>query len=1208
MKLRAGRLSISPTDLSQFLSCRHRTALELAVAHGVRQRPVWNDPMLEALFALGAAHERDYVRRLQAASRTLVDLSEEKDPEDTVSATLTAMRAGTDVIVQAGLSRGCWYGRPDVLLRVDRPSPALGSWSYEPADTKLARETRGGTMLQLGLYCRMLETAQGSAPARFHVVTPGDEAVAADADSGPGHQITRSYRYHDYAAYVRLLEARLEAESSRGHEDLAAANYPEPVDHCEVCPWIVQCDERRRRDDHLSLVAGISRLQRRELTAQAVSTVTALAALGDPFPFAPGRGALETYQRVRDQARVQVRSRLERRVVYELIAPPSAAPSGKADARKTTNGSEFGLARLPAPSAGDVFLDLEGDPLAGQSGREYLFGLVTVAEAGGVRYDSWWADAPHAERLAFEAVVDLIMARLREFPDMHVYHYAPYEPSAMKRLMGRYATREREIDQLLRGRRFVDLYAVVRQGIRAGVERYSIKNIEPLYEFTRDVDLRDANRALRIMEQALELGRLDMATGQVRGVVEGYNRDDCVSTLRLRDWLEARRGDLAATGHAIARPPLEVGEASEELDDRAKAVEALRARLLAGVPDDAAERSPDQQARYQLAYLLDWHRREDKAGWWEYFRLRELPEEDLFEEAKAVAGLTFVAEVSKVQKSAVLRYSYPPQEMDIRLGDKLKTQDGGVYASEIIAIDRDARWIDMKVGPKRKDLRPTALFAHRHISSEVVEDALLALGERAADAGGVGALPPCAERALLLRVAPALRSGAFAPPRHEPGPAVTDYAVRIAAEIDRSALAIQGPPGSGKTYTGARMIRALVGAGLKVGVTATSHKVIRHVLDAVAKEAARDAESDGRSGQRAPVRLGHKCGKDEDESDRVVGGGVATFDENTEACAALQSGNVNVLGGTAWLWARPEFERSVDVLFVDEAGQMSLANVLGVARSASGLVLLGDPRQLEQPSKGSHPDGVGMSALQHVLGDAETMPPERGLFLPVTWRLAPSICEFTSELFYAGKLQSKVGLERQALAGTGSLGLDGSGLWLAEIDHTGNRNASNEEAEAVARLVRQLLTSGVRWVDGAGGEHPLTADDICIVAPFNAHVQRLREAVGVAGSGTDGGGRVAASVRIGTVDKFQGQEAPVVIYSMATSHPDDAPKGMEFLYSLNRLNVATSRARCAAILVASPRLFEPDCRTPRQMHLANALCRFRELARNVGTTTGGRLA
>jgi uncharacterized protein len=266
---------------------------------------------------------------------------------------------------------------------------------------------------------------------------------------------------------------------------------------------------------------------------------------------------------------------------------------------------------------------------------------------------------------------------------------------------------------------------------------------------------------------------------------------------------------------------------------------------------------------------------------------------------------------------------------------------------------------------------------------------------------------------------------------------------------------------------------------------------------------------------------------------------------------------------------------------------MSLANVLAVSRSAKSVVLLGDPQQLDQPQKGSHPEGVDVSALQHILGEHQTIPADRGIFLPLTWRLAPSICSFTSEMFYEGRLASKPGLEGQRLAGVPEF--DGNGLWVVKVDHDGNCNSSLEEVEVVASLIARLTARGVRWIDQHGRDTQMTPQDILIVAPYNAQVSRLLERLGSTG------------VRVGTVDKFQGQEAPVVIYSTATSSPEDAPRGMEFLYNPNRLNVATSRARCAAILVTSARLFEPECRTPRQMQLANALCRYQEMA-NRGKT------
>ena len=1142
MQRSGAQLLLSATDLSNFLSCRHLTALDMAAALGKRRRPHWDDPLLQILFDRGLEHERTYVESLKAQGLQVVTFADVKDRDAAVAQTLDAMRSGVAVIVQGALRDGRWYGRPDVLQRVPKAS-GLGAWSYEVSDTKLARETRAGTILQLGLYSEMLTTAQGGRPEHFYVVTPDPEA--------PIHR----YRVDDYAAYFRLIRAQMEATVARDDEAVAVANYPEPVDHCDVCVWSGDCNRKRHEDDHLSLVAGISRLQRHELEARDVTTLAQLAKLALPLPFKPRRGAADTYVRAREQARVQLESRGKTPPIYEL--------------RPFEDGK--GLSRLAEPSPGDLFLDLEGDPFAAEGGREYLFGVVTLDPDGTPSYRAFWAFTEREERRAFECVMDLIMSSWGTHEGMHVYHYAPYEPGALKRLMGRYATREQELDKLLRAGRFVDLYGVVRQGVRAGIERYSIKSLEVFYGFDRAVPLADANRSLRVMEQALELHRPETVPQEVRTVVEGYNKDDCLSTLRLRDWLERLRAELESNGTPVPRPIAMEGEASEQLDERARRVAALRARLLDGVPDAHADRTAEQHGRWLLAYLLDFHRREDKAKWWEYYRLCELPEEDLYDEPQAIAGLEHLMRVEVVLSkkgkptgSVVDRYRFPAQEMEIRSGEELKRQDRAKLG-EVVQVDRLALTIDVRKGPKQRDHHPTAVFAHTHVDTGVLERAIYQIGEQMAE-GKLGTVA----RDLLLARPPRLSSGPFAPKPDEPA---VDFATRIVGDLDRTVLAIQGPPGSGKTFSGGSMICALIKQGKKVGVTATSHKVIRNLLDAVAEAAGHT---------KAPIRLAHK--RDEDGEDGA-GSQVQSLGDNAAALSALQSGEANVLGGTPWLWARPEFASSVDVLFVDEAGQMSLANVLAVSHAAHNIVLLGDPQQLDQPQQGTHTEGVSTSALQHILGEHQTMPPDRGIFLPITWRLAPSICSFTSEVFYESKLRSKPGLERQRLTGAGEF--DGSGLWVVGVEHDGNRNSSSQEVEVVAELAAGLTASGARWVDETGTEREMTGEDVLVVSPYNAQVSRLAERLAPTG------------VRVGTVDKFQGQQAPVVIYSMATSRPEDAPRGMEFLYSLHRLNVATSRARCAAIVVASPRLFEPECRTPRQMKLANALCRFRELARTV---------
>ncbi|HVE34103.1 MAG TPA: TM0106 family RecB-like putative nuclease [Gemmatimonadaceae bacterium] len=1142
---RGGRqdLVLSATDLANFLGCRHRTALDLSVAFQKRKRPYRDDPLLEALWQRGLEHEKRFVDSLRGAG-SLEDLTAIHDPVELIQQTSEAMFKGVDVIVQGGLSDGPWFGRPDVMRRVSTES-VLGKWSYEISDTKLAKQTKAGTILQLGLYSEMLAVLQEVPPEFFHVVTPNTLMP------------TETFRVNDYAAYFRLVKAKMLAAVATGDEALAAANYPEPVSHCEVCQWFGECRDRRRADDHLSLVAGISRLQRDELQSQAVPTLTALAHWVTPGGFKPKRGSREGFVRVRDQARVQVESRGRAVPVVELLDVVV----------------DRGLCRLPEPTPGDLFVDLEGDPMAAEGGREYLFGVVRTDG----RYESRWAFDERDERRAFEWFMDTVRDAMAAHPKMHVYHYAPYEPSAFKRLMGRYATRERELDAMLRAGRFVDLYAVVRQSMRVGVEKYSVKSLEPLYGFTRDVALLDANRALRATEYALQMNVVSELPIDARNTVEGYNRDDCVSTLKLRDWLECVRDERIEAGTEIPRAPLEAGDPPSAVDERSKRVEALRLRLLDGISELREERDDEQQGRWLLAYLLDYHRREDKATWWDYFRLCDLAENELIDERDAVAGLEFVERLGfatgkkgKPTKSVIDRYRFPEQECDIERGKEVKLQDKRAFGT-VVAIDRTARTIDVLKGPGVAEVHPSSMFAFTHIRSKEIEEALSRIGDAIVSSSDGFA----AARTLLGRTTPRLKGHVF---RQEDGEAELQFAVRICNELAETILPVQGPPGAGKTHCGARMICALVKAGKRVGVAANSHKAIRLLLDKTAEAAPEFGIS---------IRLGHKNGEDPAASSQTA---VREFDDNEEALAALRDGEIDVLGATSWLWSRAEAASSVEVLFVDEAGQLSLANAVAVSQAANSLVLLGDPQQLEQPRKGSHPDGVGVSALDHLLGDARTLPRDRGIFLPVTWRLAPSICRFTSEQFYDDRLSARSGNDALALVGVD--GMPTRGLAVVEVAHEANRNASDEEAVAVARIVRQLL-NGPQWIDAKGASHPIGGGDILVVAPYNAHVTRLSARLG--GSG----------VRVGTVDKFQGQEAPVVIYSMATSRPEDAPRGMEFLYSLNRLNVATSRAKCLAIVVASPFLFEPECQSPRQMKLASALCHFRELATpiDLGTTS-----
>ncbi len=1135
-RINDGRIHVSASDLAGHLGCRHLTTLDLAVAKGKIDAPAWRDPALALLQERGLKHETAYVQSLRDAGLSVVEIAAADTLGSAFERTRAAMVEGAAVIVQAPLVSGRWFGRADVLRRVEQPS-ALGNWSYEVVDTKLSQETRAGTVLQLCLYSDIVRDIQEALPEYMHAVPPGFQA--------------QSFRALDFLAYYRFVRRRLESAMETQTEP---STYPDPTAHCDVCRWFQLCDRRRRGDDHLCLVAGISKLQTRELQSCGVTTLRELSSLPLPLTIAPRRGAQEGYVRVREQARLQLETRSRGQPVYELLPTEESR----------------GLARLPEPSPGDVFLDLEGDPFVANGGREYLFGHAVSGGENGPHYVGQWSLSAGDERVAFEAFVDTVMERWQRHPELHVYHFAPYEPAALRRLMNRYATRADEIDRMLRAGLFVDLHSIVKQALRAGVETYSIKDLEVFYGYERRQSLDTLPIHRLAIERVLELDQPDCLSPDTFAAVETYNRDDCLSAMFLRNWLEGTRRDLESRGEKIGRPEVKRGDPSEQLGQRQLRNQELRERLIRDVPLEPSERSEEEHGRWLLGHMLDWHRREENVGWWEYYRLRDLSDEELLEERTAISGLRFEDRVGGTKRCPIDRYRFPPQEVEVRPESDLHSSDGTVIGV-VEAIDSEARCLDVKKRGTAADLHPTSVFAHKVVRADVLTDSLLRLGEWVAQHSAQAEGPYGAARDLLLRRPPCCLCAPTERPLQHEGEEVVASARRLARELDRGVLPVQGPPGSGKTHTGARMICELVRTGKKVGVTAVSHKVIRNLLEEVVRAA---------RAENLPISCVEKVNDKADEEPCQIKEVTA----NERVLAALSTGDAQVGAGTAWLWARDECFEAVDVLFVDEAGQMSLANVLAVSQAAKSLVLLGDPQQLEQPQQGNHPDGTGVSALEHLLGDHKTMPADRGLFLAETWRLHPVLCAFTSELFYDDRLQSRPGLEQQRLQGPTPFA--GSGLLFVPVDHEGNQNRSLEEVEKVVQIVTMLTAPVSSWIDKCGEEHPLGSADIMVVAPYNLQVAEL-------------GYRLPRGTRVGTVDRFQGQEAPVIIYSMATSSPEDAPRGMEFLYSLNRLNVATSRARCSCILVATPRLFEPECRTPRQMQLANAYCRYLEMARTV---------
>jgi predicted RecB family nuclease len=1093
----------SPSDLANFVACEHLTQLECAVALGEGTRPSVENAYADLIQRKGEEHERSFLEALRAAGHvvTAVGLGEARDFEVAAKATAEAMRAGTQYVYQAVFLAAGWRGIADFLERVERPS-ALGPWSYEVLDTKLARHPRPEHALQLCFYSQALGRIQQVEPEVAYVVLGTRERIRI--------------RLADVSAYYRRLRRRLESAVATRPQTA-----PYPCDHCALCDFRSLCEERWEREDHLVRVAGIRRDQVGRLLAKGIATLTALAEARPEtrIPKMPP----QTFEGLREQATLQLARRR----------------SGKIGWRELPVQSGRGFAALPPRSRGDVIFDLEGHPfLEPARGLEFLFGVLTL-DGAEPRYEAFWAHDRNGERRALEAFIDLVHARLASYPDLHVYHFGVYEPSAIKRLMGEHATRESQVDDLLRRKTFVDLHTILRQAPRAGVPRYSLKELEALFGFARSAAVQSGMQAILDYERWLETRDEGLLVG-----IAAYNEEDCRATLALLDWLQRLRPS-ALPWPEPPQPRAVSEQAAEAFDARRR----LREQLLEGAEPGTS--------RWLAAELLEYHRREARPAWWWYFERLGMTPEELVEDPESIGCLEADPRTPPElrKKSLVYTLRFPPQ--DHKLGPGSADDPAtGKSAGEILEIDDATGTLRLVRGPKVAALPlPRALIAGGPYDDRPQRDAVLRVA--ASIRGGDARYP--ALHATLAREHPRVQ-GLTAGGRLQ----MTDLTEMkaLALGLDRSYLFVQGPPGTGKTWTGARLVVHLLAHGKRVGIAAQSHKAIHNLLDEIETVARED-------GVRFHGLKKSTAGNPESEYQ----GDFITSEP--EASKVVRPGpDVRLLAGTAWLFARGELDRTLDYLMIDEAGQVSLADALAMGTSARSLILLGDPLQLAQVSQGVHPEGTGASVLEHLLWQAPTIPEDRGVFLERSFRMHPDVCAFISEIVYAGRLRSDKSAARRTTA-------FGTGIRFIAVEHEGNRSASDEEVARIRALIAGMLRRS--FTDADGTTRPLREEDFMVVAPYNAQVHRLR-------AGLPGG------VRIGTVDKFQGQQAPIVFFSMATSSGEDVPRSLAFLFSRNRLNVAISRAQCLAVLVCSPRLLEARCRSIEEMELVNALCRLVEYA------------
>lgn len=1114
-------LAFSPTDLCRFVESRFASWMERYALDHLGEftvAPASDD--LELIQRKGRAHEDEYIASLIAAGAAPFDVRSERDR---FAATRAAMERGEPLIYQAALEHPPFAGHADLLVRVDGPSE-LGPYHYLPRDVKLGASAKPKYVLQACAYADMLEAAQGVRPATLELVLGNGELFALRTEEHIHYYLEQRRAFLDF------------------QRDFDPKHRPVPEMGQDHGLWDAEAEAYLESIDHLSRVANIRKMQIRRLEAAGITTMTALAQSRAERVPKLDRAVLD---RLRLQARLQLESAGRERPNFEVVVPDPAGPPR-------------GLALLPPPSPMDAFFDMEGFPIVA-GGLEYLFG-VSYHEDGKLAFRDFWAHTREEEKAAFEGFIRWAYARWRADPTMHVYHYAHYETTALKRLMGAHASCEAEIDQLLRNQVFVDLYEIVRHGVVVGEPRYSIKNLERLFRERRAGGVQSAVDSIVEYQRFLDSGQQrDWKRSEILAGIRRYNREDCDSTALLAQWLLARQRE-----HRIAfrgkEAPEDPGDAEDDLGDANRRRRDLAETMLRTETDPVGR---------LLGQLVEFHRREDKPKWWEVFRRREMSDDELVEDLACLGGLEKVpGSEETVGRLTAIRYGFDPdQDTKLDDGDEFFLAHDLDLRGKIDEIDREAGSVRLLFGPKVVDCvswpppSRVALVPGEFVPIAPLQEAL----ERVAREWLRDRSLPGAIEDFLKRERPRIE-------RHDGGPIVaagespSDAAVRVVPNMRATTLSIQGPPGAGKTHTAARAVLALLAAGKRIGITSNSHKAILNLL-------AKCAELNG-----AALRC-LKVGGDEDDPllDEIPG--VRRVEGGRDAAAL--SRNYALVGGTAWHFSRVDMREAVDWLFVDEAGQVSVANLVAMGASARNLVLVGDQMQLAQPTQAQHPEQSGESTLEYLLQGERTIPADTGVFLDITYRLHPGICRVNSEAFYEGKLRSAPGCEKREIrlpARRAGFLTKGAGVLFVPVVHEANTQGSDEEAEVVRKLFAEL--QGLEHT-GLGGKTAgrLGIADVLVVAPYNMQVRKLRDVL-------------PAGARVGSVDKFQGQEAPVVIVSMCASEGHDSPRGIEFLMNPNRLNVALSRAQSLAVVVGHPGLARTRCGTLEQMRLVNLYCRI----------------
>jgi len=1129
MHIESDQIIYSPSDLKLYMDSPFASWMEHLALTSPELLPSSDeeDELMTLLQSKGEQHEQAILNSFLERDLTVVQIT--RSP-NALNNTIAAMQSGADIIYQAALSVPPFKGYADFLVKVPGAS-LFGDFYYEVWDTKLAKTVKPYFLVQLCCYADMLETLQGRRP---------EQVVVVLGNGDPIRLCTNDYFYY----YTNLKHRFLQA-----HQQFSPFNRPNPADSSSWGHWSGYAEALLKQADHLCQIATITKNQIKKLNKANIDTMQAL--VDTTVDRVKGMNA-ELFSRLKAQAKIQKDSFGKDVPLYQILPHE---PHKK-----------MGLSLLPPASSLDIYFDIEGFPLD-EGGLEYLWGVTYFDEHDTRQYLDFWAHDEAQEKASFKAFIDWTYARWLRDPSMHIYHYANYEIAACRKLMGRYGICEHEVDQLLRNEVFVDLYKVVKGCLLLGEPRYSIKNVEHLYRGKRSTEVGSGGDSVVVYGRWCAAPDGDTwQTSTVLNAIRDYNIDDCNSTQELTDWLRLRQSEQGIP--YLGKTDVVESELKEDLTARLQ----LRDRLLqksAQLMDEGL--TDDAKVTSLLAWSLEFHRREKKPMYWRLFDRMNSTEDELFDDMDCLARCVRTQkppykETSR-SRTYIYEYAFDLNQDFKNANDKYFVQ--GIERADgknitVTAIKEDSRIDDGTIALKMSEALDDiiTLIPDENVPEKPIPDAITKQVEDFEQ----GHLINTAIFDFLMRSLPRIKghvSGQPIAPSHDSSARMEEI-IQAVLNLNNSYLTIQGPPGSGKTYTGKHVIAALLKQGKRIGISSNGHKAINHLLIHTAQYCKKEG-----------IEAYFACTKNTDEMlDKL---GIDVY-KNEAIAGHIQP--ACVIGTTAWGFARNDLENAFDYLFIDEAGQVSVANLIAMSRATKNIILMGDQMQLGQPSQGSHPENSGLSLLDYLLHTTPTIPDSMGVFLGTTYRMHSAVNQFISDAIYEGKLESAPENDRQCikvLEGYQCILNKEAGILTVPVTHEGNTQASNEEVEQIVILANQLIGRMFTTKDNA--ERPIAWDDILFVAPYNHQVNKLRLALG-------------DQVKVGSVDKFQGQEAPIVFLSMCASNANESARGLSFLFDKNRINVAVSRAQCMAIVVYSPALLDTTVGNVEQLGMVNLFCRL----------------